>query len=288
MTGFALNNIQNCYVGSTPATAIYYGSSKIWPATQHDYSQDYFTIVSLVDNNNIYFGGYFYGNDSYFDNTITRSLQYSTDNGITWNTVTLATSPSGAGLSRLLHTLNTDDKLLIKGVNTEYFKEYTYESMTGYARYNWFLEMDNSKIEGNILSLIYGDNFNQYTSLPANSSYNFTAFLQTNVIDAHNLILPVNVTESCYYSLFSGDSYLVTPPELPATTLKQGCYAYMFRNCSSLNYIKCLATDISATDCTSNWLSGVSSTGSFVKDANTTWPTGTSGIPTGWTVVDAA
>ena len=54
--GFALNNIKNAYVGSTPAQAIYLGSTLIWPTTpsEHDYSKDYFTIVSLEDNNVIY------------------------------------------------------------------------------------------------------------------------------------------------------------------------------------------------------------------------------------------
>ena len=55
-----------------------------------------------------------------------------------------------------------------------------------------------------------------------------------------------------------------------------------------MNYIKCLATDISANSCISNWVSGVSPTGTFVKSANMdSWPTGVSGIPSGWTVQTA-
>jgi hypothetical protein len=62
----------------------------------------------------------------------------------------------------------------------------------------------------------------------------------------------------------------------------------MFKGCSSLNYIKCLATNRSATNCTSNWLSGVSSTATFIKHPGMSdWTTGKSGIPSGWTVVDA-
>jgi hypothetical protein len=49
-----------------------------------------------------------------------------------------------------------------------------------------------------------------------------------------------------------------------------------------------LATDISAIDCLYNWVSNVASTGTFVKHPNmTTLPTGTNGIPSGWTVVNA-
>ena len=62
----------------------------------------------------------------------------------------------------------------------------------------------------------------------------------------------------------------------------------MFYNCTRLNYIKCLATDISATNCTQGWVSGVASTGTFVKNPNmTSWTTGVDGIPSGWTVQDA-
>lgn len=55
-----------------------------------------------------------------------------------------------------------------------------------------------------------------------------------------------------------------------------------------LNYIKCLATDISASNYTNSWVADVSSTGTFVKATGVTWPTGASGIPSGWTVQDVA
>jgi hypothetical protein len=49
-----------------------------------------------------------------------------------------------------------------------------------------------------------------------------------------------------------------------------------------------LATDISATNCLSNWVYEVSSTGTFVKHVDmTSLPSGYSGIPDRWTVVNA-
>ena len=101
------------------------------------------------------------------------------------------------------------------------------------------------------------------------------------------------LANECYLNMFLGCTSLTTAPELPATELANKCYLNMFRDCTSLTYIKCLATDISATDCTKNWVNGVSSTdGTFVKhpDMND-WPTNdtanSSGIPSGWTVEDA-
>lgn len=49
-----------------------------------------------------------------------------------------------------------------------------------------------------------------------------------------------------------------------------------------------LATDISAEKCLFLWVEGVASTGTFTKAASmNSLPTGTSGIPNGWTVVDS-
>ena len=102
-----------------------------------------------------------------------------------------------------------------------------------------------------------------------------------NVSDLNILYLGSN--RSCE-SMFSGCTSLTTAPLLPATTLTQGCYRAMFSGCTSLNYIKMLATNISAASCLTNWVSGVAASGTFVKDANATLPSGVDGIPNGWSV----
>lgn len=92
------------------------------------------------------------------------------------------------------------------------------------------------------------------------------------------------LTANCYENMFQGCTSLTTAPELPATTLTPYCYRGMFSGCTSLNYVKCLATNKSASYCTNNWLAGVAATGTFVKANSTSWGSGASGIPTGWTV----
>ena len=96
------------------------------------------------------------------------------------------------------------------------------------------------------------------------------------------------LTEGCYENMFVGCTNLTTAPALPASALANYCYSGMFQGCSNLNYIKCLATDISATSCTTSWVYNVASTGTFVTPSSTSWSTGTSGIPSGWTRVDAS
>ena len=96
------------------------------------------------------------------------------------------------------------------------------------------------------------------------------------------------LADSCYSTMFDGCTSLTTAPQLPATTLANYCYSYMFNGCTKLNYIKCLAIDISASYCTNTWVDGVASNGTFVKASSmTSWKTGTSGIPSGWTVQNA-
>ena len=97
------------------------------------------------------------------------------------------------------------------------------------------------------------------------------------------------LTDYCYQEMFSGCSSLTTAPELPAKTLVNYCYYNMFKGCTKLNYIKMLATNVNASWCLYDWVGGVASTGTFVKHKNmSSLKTGTSGIPSSWTVQNAA
>ena len=118
----------------------------------------------------------------------------------------------------------------------------------------------------------------------ANSCYNNMFYYCTSLTTAPELPA-TTLYNNCYISMFYYCTNLIVAPELPATTLTPKCYSSMFSGCRKLNYIKMLAIDISASDCLSSWVDSVSSTGTFVKHpAMTSLPTGTSGIPSGWTV----
>lgn len=90
---------------------------------------------------------------------------------------------------------------------------------------------------------------------------------------------------SCYSDMFNNTG-LIEAPALPALTLMNYCYQNMFFSCANLNYIKMLATDVSAIGCLNNWVYSVPSTGVFIKNKDATWNVrGASGIPNGWEVV---
>ena len=140
----------------------------------------------------------------------------------------------------------------------------------------------------------YAGMFNQcvkLTSAPelpattlANSCYSNMFYGCTGLTTAPELPA-TTLRQSCYYRMFYGCTGLTTAPELPAETLAIQCYSGMFVNCSSLNFIKMLATNISASNCLSNWVAGVAATGTFVKNSSATWDvTGVNGVPSGWTI----
>ena len=95
----------------------------------------------------------------------------------------------------------------------------------------------------------------------------------------------------CYQYMFDGCTSLTKAPVLPATTLGDYCYHYMFNGCSSLNEVRCqMPSSYSSSSIGSNyakdWLANVSSTGTFYTNTDAHWPSGVSGIPTGWTRIN--
>jgi len=92
---------------------------------------------------------------------------------------------------------------------------------------------------------------------------------------------------SCYQHMFDGCISLKTAPALPAPTLPQYCYYAMFSGCTKLKAVTCLATNISALWCTTEWLKDagtqVTGTKTFTTPSTTNWRSDDSGIPSGWT-----
>ena len=92
------------------------------------------------------------------------------------------------------------------------------------------------------------------------------------------------LADMCYISMFKDCTSLTAAPELPAENLKSWCYRAMFEGCTNLNYVKAAFTTTPGSN-TTDWLKGVASTGTFVKNPAATWDvTGVSGVPSGWTV----
>ena len=207
------------------------------------------------------------------DASITKTIEYKL-NDAEWVSITSTT----AGV---IINVVAGDKIQFRGNNATYGDNYS-ESYSAFSNSTAKFE-----VEGNIMSLINSTNFDTLTTLESGDTFCWLFYNCTGLTSAENLILPATtLTNSCYVGMFYDCTGLTTAPELPATDLAPYCYEYMFENCSNLNYIKCLATSL-PNGCTLDWVRGVSSTGTFVKNPNMSrWTTGRSGIPSGWTVLD--
>ena len=185
-------------------------------------------------------------------------ISYSTDNGETWT--------EGNSV-----TVNSDDKVIWKGTMSSNSNGIGTFSATG-----------NFDVQGNVMSLLYGDDYNGQTSLTGkNYTFYYLFSGNTKVINAENLSLPATtlasycyccmfescrslttapsvlpaetLTNGCYCYMFSNCISLTTAPELPATTLADTCYQYMFQNCKSL----ITAPELPATTLASNCYGGM-------------------------------
>ena len=111
------------------------------------------------------------------------------------------------------------------------------------------------------------------------------AFRNCTALTSAPQLPATTLASNCYAGMFTGCTALTSAPTLPATTLATRCYSSMFDGCTSLSSITCLATNISASNCLQGWVKGVKSSGTFTKSSSmSSWPTGTNGIPQGWTV----
>ena len=83
------------------------------------------------------------------------------------------------------------------------------------------------------------------------------------------------LSSQCYQNMFYGCSKLEVAPVLPAAELASECYSYMFMYCSKLKSLTCLATSMTNTNATENWLQGaganVEGECTFTKAASATW-----------------
>lgn len=121
------------------------------------------------------------------------------------------------------------------------------------------------------------------TTLAA-SCYRYMYYNCSNLETVNPILATTAVGTDCMNQMFR-ICKKITRVELHLTgALTQSCCYQMFFGCSLLSYVKCLATDISATNCLNNWLQNVSSTGTFIQTEGVTWPRGKSGIPDNWTI----
>lgn len=220
MTSTQISAASKIMLGSTEATKMYIGNTLIWSTeggggqVQHDYSHDYFTIESTEDSNKI--------SISKSNTPGSRNMSYSVDNGETWTDLTLTAKTDIA-------TINTGDKIIFKAINDNL--------ATKWNVYWRFSSLKRFKVYGNVMSLLFGDGFENNSEFKSGTSFNLCGLFYgtSTLVDASNLILPATVCKtSSYNGMFRGCTNLVSAPKLPATQSAQDCYSSMFEGCINL------------------------------------------------------
>lgn len=328
MTNTEIIAASKIMLGTTETIAMYIGSTLIWQqgggSVVHDYSKDYFTIESLVNNNTI----------TAVKNSSSKSpvIYYSLDDGVTWNNQTL----SGGTIT--FGTIDEGEKIIFK-CNIDAWA-------SDWNKYNRFNGSGNFKTYGNIMSLLNGDDFINNSEFSSGSSFNLTGLFYgtTTIINANDLVLPATtLCVSSYNGMFRACTNLVYGPKsLPALDIPKDGYSSMFEGCvklieapeilatsvsgdTALNRMFCMNRNskvtavmtkgpvlritnplahnnvyqqlfcgngnltevtilVQATNITfSNWLN-YTNTGGVIKTlSGTTFSSGVSGLPSGWT-----
>lgn len=231
MITFSDNIARKPYLGSTEIAEVWLGNILIYPESLRPlYDRQYLTMEVLEDGTTFHFNE--------------NGLSYSIDKGITWNSLDKnVNTPS----------LNTGDRIMFKGELSPHPQEQ-------YGIGNFFSNNKAYNVEGNPMSLIFGDNFGGVTDLTGYDCAFYALFTGQNIVNAQNLALvATTLAVDCYCNMFNGCRSLITTPALPATTLANGCYNSMFYNCTSLVTAPQLPATTLATQCYDSMFYGCTS-----------------------------
>ena len=201
-------------------------------------NKDYFRFVALEDTK-ISYESSDEAQEPYIPN-----IKYKRNNEGNWSTLY-----EGRSIK-----LKKGDTIYFKGDNSSGFS-FSRDVFTRFVCHK-----GEFKCCGNIMSLLYGDDFENKVTIPNDYCFYSLFELCNGLIDSSNLILPATtLADNCYEYMFLSCKSLTNAPELPATTLAQGCYMEMFSGCKSLTTAPELPATTLAEDCYYDMFAGCES-----------------------------
>ena len=294
------------YIGSSEASKVYLGDTLVWPINI-DYKYKYLTTKFLES-----------GTASLVNHGFSAlTVEYSLNNGA-WTT--LATTDTGVSVSsgdiirwKATNTkyasgdsayvsFNFNARCNLYGNMMSLLGGDNFADVTGFTQQRTFVKtFVNCKI-------VDATNFVIGADTVAQDGMRNIFQGNTYMVNGPKILAAMNLGGASYNHMFEGCTSLINAPELPATVLPSNvyngmfsrcsalqiapkmatptsigtfAYCYMFENCSSLNYVEYYGTSAGKA----GWMDGVPSGGTFVKSCDVSWPSGSNGIPNGWTVV---
>ena len=172
-----------------------------------------------------------------------NTVEYSLDSGTTWTELASDTESPSVSSGSIIMWKATNPPLVTNN---------------GIGR---FYSTGQFDVEGNIMSLIYGDDFETATTISNDGQFMSLFYGNLNVINASGMTLPsTNVPANGYRSMFTNCTNIVTAPSvLPATTLADRCYSSMFNGCTSLTTAPSLPATTLANYCYLSMFNGCTS-----------------------------
>ena len=170
------------------------------------------------------------------------TLEYSTDTSAwsTWDgTTTLSSAISGS-----------DNVLYLRGTGNTVIGYYDEADTEEYIP--WAINGTDVRCDGNIETLL------DYATVeagqhPVMAEYCFGGlFMGCTALITPPELPATTLADYCYECIFQDCTSLTQPPALPATTLAVSCYAEMFKSCDSLTQPPALPATTLAEDCYSH------------------------------------
>ena len=139
--------------------------------------------------------------------------------------------------------------LRLRGTNTNG----TAKDETNYATITFTDPTVNVACTGNILTLLDWRNYNIVETKNARFC---SLFENCSVLTSAPELPATTLADNCYYYMFWHCTNLTSAPVLPATTLAEGCYSYMFSDCTNLTSAPELPATTLAVHCYYSMFSG--------------------------------
>ena len=109
----------------------------------------------------------------------------------------------------------------------------------------------NVACTGDIRTLL---NWKNYRTVDTQNARFFYLFRECSVLTSAPELPATTLADGCYYGMFAVCTSLTSAPKLPAETLADGCYSGMFSDCTKLSNVTMLAPSDQINSCCNYWL----------------------------------
>ena len=192
----------------------------------------------------------------YVDDNVDRGgtpkpvLEYSSDNGATWESYTLH-DKSQSMIPVMITLSSIGDKVMFRGTNSAFSQSGASE---GHGAYVQCVMTGGIRASGDVTSLLNGVGGDVAL---ADSTF-YSLFKNCTSLYFSPNLPSTRLAKACYASMFEGCVHLSKSSSLPAETMAQACYLNMYKGCSNLVPAPSLPATTLATSCYENMFYGCS------------------------------